>query len=320
MEIQVKAMADDTKFYATISLENKETKELAVSSPGNHLRIHADRFTGQLAGHLTALQPLHIGNGDLVPPMTVGLPDDVPLVKAFFHHHHHILIPGSSLKGAVRSLVEAVTFSCVNQTGVREIKNDNHLKACSYNARRHQGELCLSCYLFGGMGFAGRVMFFDAPQESGGSMIHYIPAQHKPEPDDARRYYPHQLIDNRDPVLPLQVTPVGSVFAWRMSFQNLSLSELGLLLLALGQIPPSISLKVGGGKSSGLGAVSFELAEAYWLDISSLYNQYETASARQPIDANQCWQATKQEPWLRQRAVTRLQNDLSRQLFPGDKG
>lgn len=313
-------MADDTKFYATVSLENKETRDLTASSPGNHLQFRVDRFTGQLAGQMTALQPLHIGNGDLVPPMTVGLPDDVPLVKAFFHHHHNILIPGSSLKGAVRSLVEAVTFSCVSQTKEQWVKQDADLQSCSYNARRHQGELCLSCYLFGGMGFAGRVTFLDAPQKSGGSIIHYIPAQHKPKSDDARRYYPHQLIDDRDPVLPLQVTSAGSVFAWRMSFRNLSASELGLLLFALGQIPPSISLKVGGGKSSGLGAVSFELAEAYWLDVSSLYNQYETASARQPIDVNQCWQATKQEPWLRQIVVNRLQHDLRRQQIPGDKG
>lgn len=179
-------MNDDNRFYATIPLEDKTTVTLLPSSKEGHHKMHPDRFTGQLSGRMIALQPLHIGNGDLVPPTTVGLPDDVPLVKAFFHHHHNILIPGSSLKGAVRGLVEALTFSCVNQTGVREIKNDNHLKACSYNARRHQGSLCPACYLFGGMGFAGRVTFIDSPQLNGGSTIHYIPPQYPPKPDDSR--------------------------------------------------------------------------------------------------------------------------------------
>ena len=73
---------------------------------------------------------------------------------------------------------------------------------------------------------------------------------------------PHESRHEREELSPL---PVGAAFRSRITFSNLSRSELGLLLFALrfpessgGAAPPVFAHKLGGGKPLGLGSVALE--------------------------------------------------------------
>lgn len=278
-------MADEEReqFYETSRLVPKETKP--VDREQSHLQLSGDRYSGHIDFTFETLQPVHVGTGVLVPPQEIGVESDAPLVKGFHQIDGRLAVPGSSLKGAVRSFVEAITASCVNKTGHYGTRRSDAYGECRYNARRRQGKLCPACQMVGAMGYQGQVLFADALLVQGASEVHFIPAQYQPSGERSRRYYAHDLQDDRERTWPLEVAGVGSRFSSRLRFQNLTAGQLGLLLLALGQGQPPICLKLGAGKSAGLGAVRFVDVQARQLDVRNLYTAYDSDQAWQDVDA-----------------------------------
>src|SRR5262245_30641985 len=89
------------KPYGFVSL-SKDRAEL--EAPRGHDRYHANTLTGTLTGTITALSPVHVASGTI--ELSSGR---YPLVKAHFRCGDKPTIPGSSLKGAIRSIVEAIS-------------------------------------------------------------------------------------------------------------------------------------------------------------------------------------------------------------------
>lgn len=135
------------------------------------------------------------------------------------------------------------------------------------------------------------------------------PAQYPPSGENARRYYPHVLVNEAQPTWPLQVADAGSRFGLSLQFVNLTPAQLGVLLLALGQGDPPICLKLGAAKNSGLGAVRFtSLAGVIW-QITDLYRAYDSQSAAQPLPVAGCLAAAASILRTDQ-ALADLQRDL----------
>ena len=65
-----------------------------------------------------------------------------------------IVIPGSSLKGAIRSVVEAISESCVSKT-VKKVRDAFPTEYKFFNECQ-QDNLCVACRMFGAMGFQGK--------------------------------------------------------------------------------------------------------------------------------------------------------------------
>lgn len=280
-------MQPENRYYRSIRLVRKTTTD--VDEARGHQLYAANLLSGRVRGQFTALQPLHIGTGLLVPPEQAGIQSDVPLVKSFHQIDGRLTIPGSSLKGPIRSLVEAMTYSCVSKT--REFWSRSEKEdygECTYNSRQRRGSICRACQMFGAMGYEGHIYLNDAPQISGSTGAHFIPAQYQPTGHKERRYYPHSLQDPNEPQWPLEVALPGSVFHLDLQFQNLSAGELGLLLLALGQGTPPLCLKLGAGKNSGLGGVHFEELVVEQLDPAALYNAYSSETAWRAVDREDC--------------------------------
>lgn len=250
------------RLYDVIPIVSKMTEVAGPERSHNH--FDATRLTGRLSFELAALQPLHIGTGLLVPPETIGLGSNYPLVKPFFRAGDQLTLPGSSLKGAFRSLVELFTFSCVCKTHpkARETWGEGQAlySECVYDPEHGQHQLCPACRLFGALGWQGQVRFDDAPQVGGGRELVLIPPQYEPKLDpDYRRYYPYeQKLDPEKNQWPLEVATVGSRFAVQAQFTNLKPSELGVLLVAMGQGEWQLCPRIGAGKSSGLGGTRVE--------------------------------------------------------------
>ncbi|MDW8318512.1 MAG: RAMP superfamily CRISPR-associated protein [Anaerolineae bacterium] len=181
------------------------------------------------------------------------------------------VLPGSSLKGALRSLVEAFSPSCVAvSSGATRFAIPRPLSRCAQVER-----LCPACRLFGMSGaghdnYLGQVSIEDAhpvPNQGGLALVR-IPLLWAPARGQGglpQRYLKGRNAIGRKVYFPSKPATgpdvrvafkTGSVLRTRLHFENLSEGDLGLLVSALGLHPDHRFLpKLGAGKPVGLGSV-----------------------------------------------------------------
>lgn len=253
--------------------------ELRPLDPNGHGLIRRDAFTGRLRLCLTALTPLHVGAGEYVPDSS-GRP-----VQALARTGGQPVIPGSTIKGMVRSLAEAVSHSCNPlERGSRCPQKD-----------REKGEFraCPACQLFGFIGarsLRGRVRFSDFVLDGPAAGQVEILGLPQPFPavarsPDLRKVYRHALEPRSGP-LPVETVRAGARFSGDIWMENLSQDELAHLAFALG-LDGSFQHKVGFGKSAGYGSAALSLVEATYRfapggapDLAGLAGSYGAAGGK----------------------------------------
>jgi len=197
------------------------------------------------------------------------------------------IIPGTSLKGMVRSVFEVLVPSCV---AVNSSKS-NRLVPDRFSACSHRTHLCPACRTFGYMGrgggatvHRGRVNIGEAravgsPQRYRDVQLvgHFSPNPDKSdrywtsnrEPKGRKFYYHHHAIKtattNVDEKYGPWVAPLetGATFRFTVGFENLEDEALDALIaaLALSDNAPldgstvKVRHKLGYGKPAGLGSV-----------------------------------------------------------------
>ena len=226
-------------------------------SPTGHERYHAEHFTGQIHGTLEALSPIHIGSG------VIDLGRDVELIKTAVRTKDHVVIPGSSLKGAIRSVAEAVSESCVCKVSGRIRRSiPRDFAEC-----RRKGHLCVACRMFGAMGFQANISIQDAPQTAGQIVTKSVPElfmpgryQRRGQGIPGRKFYMHGEVASGD--TPVEACEVGSKFRFVAQVDNLTQAEWGLLFTALGhhhEYP--FKLKIGGAKPVCFGSIDIQIED-----------------------------------------------------------
>ena len=236
-------------------------------------KLDARLLSGTLELTLRTLTPVHVGLGysDFVTAgnqeYLAALQASKPVREADAVRRRY-LIPGSSLKGAVRSIVEAITRSCIRIT---QGKHRPYIPQ-GYGGCMSVDDLCIACRLFGAQDYQGHVSFEDAVAPKGslvllGTPLLWTPARGgrglpprylQGNQARGRKFYRHA----RPPsgVDPRACIKSGAELPLRIHFLNLSEAELGILLTALGQHPDHrFPIKLGGGKPVGLGSVQIIL-------------------------------------------------------------
>ena len=162
------------------------------------------------------------------------------------------VLPGSGIKGAVRTLYELLSFSC------------NPFDRSSPCSAR---QCCDACSLFGRLSYAGRVGFSDAVPAGSGVKIQVrkVPVPYQGQahrtPGDFRVYdfQEDTVPGSREKRLKEMAREVYTgTFETRLTFRNLTPEELGRLLLAMGfgeDGKERFFLRLGGVKYDGQGAV-----------------------------------------------------------------
>jgi CRISPR/Cas system CSM-associated protein Csm3 (group 7 of RAMP superfamily) len=254
------------------------------TSVQTHHALHGHQ--GMIHCRLTAITPLFI------PSTQVGRGGQQFLTKRV-HGRDIPIIPGSSLKGAIRSVAEAVSSSCIGLSG--ELFDRNRVSA-TYQGKLPEElatctnilRLCPACRLFGMVSnqghFLGKVSPSDATTEAGqfqvGSPIILRPLM-EPKPRHQAFYLPGGKVAGRKfyfhhaglPKITTQATSFTktivplegldahaqprTVFEFDVHFTNLTEDEYTLLLFAL-VLTDTMRHKVGGGKPHGLGTVRIE--------------------------------------------------------------
>lgn len=211
-----------------------------------------DRY--RLSGRLLAMTGLRIGGGD----RTQHAATQSPIIRDALGRP---FIPGSSLKGVLRSGLESLLRGL----------DHRHLNACDpfedrctasleEKAKKSSqapeldevvGKLCTACALFGSPLLAGRVFVRDLALEENGTVATEI--------RDGVGIHRDLRVAQREQraKFDFEVVPVGSRFELEMIVENPNLGQLGLVIEALAMLDRG-ELLVGGLTSRGLGRVRVE--------------------------------------------------------------
>lgn len=201
-------------------------------------RLDRNLLSGSLSATLITEQPLLVGSGEA--EVTNG---GQVLCFARIHKKGKLVIPGSSLKGAIRTYAEALSPSC---------------RAVTDNCKK-----CPACTIFGSTDHQGRFGFEDAEFEAK-TESKSIDQRRKPTVEcPGRKFYyfdlPEPIGGEQELV---EVVPKDTRIACRARFANLADWELGLVLLAMGTGKDGLgfSLKICGAKNRKMGKVRFDRA------------------------------------------------------------
>lgn len=236
-----------------------------LRAPIGHHRYADNCYQGTLYLTLKVLTALHVSTGVTALGSDVG--SQVLLIKTMVQgKDKQLLIQGSSLKGSIRAIYEAITNSTLAVITNRYRQNmPQERLPC-----RNKESLCPASQVFGALDWQGLVQFTDATCESTKSVTGFMPSLYRPRPEErsayfnskqaaGRKFYYHfvKAQDAGDRGIPVQQAGREYNFNTYIKFTNLSEAQLGCLLVALGQDPEyPIALKLGSGKPIGMGTVT----------------------------------------------------------------
>jgi CRISPR-associated RAMP protein (TIGR02581 family) len=216
-----------------------------------------ERFYSRLIveGVLETHTPLHVGMGRAVGASA----PDLPVIKDALGRP---VIPGSGLKGPVRSHIEALLralqpednpflacdmdyenkgSACVNYEDVRQII-DRGLPTDERDAEI-MNSLCLTCRVFGSPWMASKVMFRDA-MLADDSWAQVYPIRDGVSIDRDRGIVKEKY--------DYEIVPSHTRFIFKMQLDNASDEEMGLMLLALKALEQE-QILFGGAHRAGAG-------------------------------------------------------------------
>ncbi len=216
-----------------------------------------NRFV-RLEGHVVTRTAFRIGTGRALDAAAAS---DLPVMKDVYDRP---FIPGSSLKGVLRSQVEALIRGLGN-SGLRSCDPvgenwDNCVdpKVYSRELKEHKKpskdipqDLCHVCNLFGHPNFASRLRFKDLPVEE--STWDELMLQVRDGVAIDRETGTVSGSKKYD----FEVVPPGVKFALKVTADNVDHWQLGLLFSALDMLDQGVC-RLGGATSRGLGSVGVE--------------------------------------------------------------
>ena len=276
------------KPYALISFPRQPP---ILKKPAGHDRYTKDGYHGKLCLSLRVKTGLHVSTGITAMGSDVG--QKVPLIKTMTTvqgQSQQLVIQGSSLKGCVRAIYEAITNSTLAVVSGRyRSKMPSERLPC-----RQKDRLCPASQVFGALDWQGLIHFSDAKCTGKSSVTGFMPSLYRPRPDQrsayfergkaaGRKFYHHarEAVDGGNRGTPVQQAGTEYTFQTDVQFLNLSGAQLGTLLVALGQDEKHpMALKLGGGKPVGLGTVQVAVREAQVVqDVRDRYSQYAEPEA-----------------------------------------
>lgn len=287
------------KPYAFVPLANERPR---LSPPAGHQRYGDGLLSGELRATIIARAPIHVASGLLEPR-----PRDRenPLVKALFRSNGQPVIPGTSLKGCIRSIVEAISPSAVTMT---KVPIPDGIKPS-----RSVDRLDVTQRLFGMLDYQGAVAFADAPLREGGTTIVRSVQLFRPRSESVRTYadgerpkgrkfYMHGAQARGD--LPLEVISEGSQLELLAHFENLTPGELGLLLTGLGLGKTPFCPKLGGAKPACLGTIEVTAPTLNIFDAHTGYADF--AATPQPMEIAPLLAAAQSDELILDSQLTQL--------------
>jgi hypothetical protein len=236
-----------------------------LQRPFGHHKYDQNRLHGTIYLTLKVQTSLHISTGAVVLGSDVG--SKISLLKTMIQGvDAKLSIQGSSLKGCIRSVYEAITNSTLGAiTSKYKEKIPTERLPC-----KNKEKLCPASRVFGALDWQGLLDFNDANCERIGFSTGFMPSLYAPRPNcDAyyqrgklagRKFYYNMskaIEKGQRDGISVQQAGKEYTFKTQVTFKNLLPEELGTLLIILGQDKKyPMALKVGGGKPIGMGTMT----------------------------------------------------------------
>ncbi|MCR4407431.1 MAG: RAMP superfamily CRISPR-associated protein [Anaerolineae bacterium] len=216
------------------------------------------------------------------------------------------LLPGSSLKGVIRNVAEAISGSCLTlplpgRGGEIEYRGRSPVSyrvLRGFEHCRDADHLCPACRIFGSLSggnpFLGKIGLGDAVA-MGDFEVETITIEALMEPKPrhrawyedpvqrgylrGRKFYYHRPLGPRRTAVKneynktIEAIKPGAVFEFDLDYTNLTEAELALLVFAL-TLEPGMAYKVGMGKPVGLGSARIEIVGWEQIDRQARYRQF----------------------------------------------
>ena len=120
-------------------------------------------YSGKLNINIKTLSPIHINQGVL------GFnQNETDLVNKTIRRGDRVIIPGSGIKGVIRSIAESISYSCAPNARVGDALEPGNRDRCSGD----KNTLCPTCSIFGmtggGLNYKGKIKFSEFYLKDGG--------------------------------------------------------------------------------------------------------------------------------------------------------
>lgn len=270
-----------------------------------HEKYHEQqkRRSGRLHLKLIVKNAVHISTGVMVLGEDIEQPQYDILKTMLRGNDQHLLLPGSSLKGVVRSIHEAITNSTLGAI-TPFARRKEWIPQHRLNPKR-VNQLCLSSRLFGAMNWQGVLHFQDARCQTNEFRVQCLPSLYAPQEKkfyeekrrkdlnedyfdmssrqvQGRKFYYHfsHPISRAEKGVLAQQALAEYVFTTQIRYHSLTPAELGSVFAALGlDRKHGFYLKVGAGKPIGLGTVEVQITEIEQpQSMSDRYRSYDAES------------------------------------------
>jgi CRISPR/Cas system CSM-associated protein Csm3 (group 7 of RAMP superfamily) len=277
-------------------------------------------YSGHLEVDVYAETPLFVGD-----PRSVS-PDPKRPAQSIQNQRGEYIIPGSSLKGMLRCLVETLGNGCLTIfDGQYERGRVNYWREVPDDFQKcgNTTQLCISCRTFGMLKertqgvFLGKVNIGDAHAYAD-SVYEYDPIYTKPlmEPKphhtsfyldeskkliSGRKYYFHHspklkpLTETRLIYMAgrpanrfIQPLDYGTQFHFRVDFTSLVEDEFAALLMAIA-LEKDMRHKIGYGKPLGLGSIRLSPTSLTLVDYASRYAQPGVSRGISLLEKDDMW-------------------------------
>lgn len=235
----------------------------------NYLRNIEERqgeFSGSITLEMTAVDNIYLGSG------FIDYNEKSGLIGNTVEELNKAIIPGSSVKGAVRHVARAISDGCILQS---EKKGDLNLKSkqnqfCDPMSKNEKDfHVCIVCDMFGAMGLKSKLSFSDFTADKYEVIKCQVPLQFSPNikapfylDDELHKGYKFYFTDcekrESDKLETITAIKKGAVFTGKIRFEYLDENELTLFLHSLGIGGEFFSHKIGGYKADGFGTVNFK--------------------------------------------------------------
>ncbi len=204
-----------------------------------------------LRGELLCHTAVRVGAGESNEPVGTGL----PVIKDAFGYP---FIPGSSLKGVLRSRVESFVRTINKKAACIPVGNKDGW--CVQEIKEHMDdeqiykESCLVCRAFGSPWFASKIQIRDAllikPDLWFGQyqVRNGVAIDRDTQTVSAKKLYDYEVV------------PAQTRFEFSLVAENLTNSQIGMLFVGLRPFERR-ELSIGGGRSRGLGVVELQWRE-----------------------------------------------------------
>lgn len=220
-------------------------------------------FSGVIRLQIKTVDLLYLGSG------FVEYEENKGISSRSMTENKKAVIPGSSVKGAIRHVARAISDGCIpNEKGL-DLPHELNKKCRPTAAKDNPAHFCIICDMFGAMGLGSKISISDFTSECSDTVQCKVPAQFSPNINSG--YYKENgchigykfyftNCESRSMLrhnTTIYAVPKGTVFTGDIRFTGLDKTELQLLMHSLGIGGEYFSHKLGGYRADGFGTVNF---------------------------------------------------------------